>query len=96
MERKMKVWWIPQVPGKPFEVSVDTVQEGVRIMSLLADYDNFQYQNKIKPDYCNMGGIQVFDPEDDSDSADGSWVDWYDPETGEDNPDVYLEELNQS
>ena len=92
IKQNMKVWWIPQVPGTAFEVSVDTVQEGVRIMNLLADYDNFQYKHSIKPDYCNAGGIQVLDTNDLTDGPLGSWVDWDDPETGEDDPYVYVKE----
>lgn len=58
---EMRVWWIPQVPGKPFNVEISTVDEGVKLCKVLADYDLFQYVNKIKPDYSNMGGIEFFD-----------------------------------
>ena len=81
----MQVWWIPQVPGEPFTVDVSTVEDGIRIMDILADYDNFQFEQNIKPDYSNVGGIRVW-----SDDADGEgnagWNDWYDEETGEDDP----------
>jgi hypothetical protein len=85
MDKKLKVWWIPQVPGKPFEVFVSPVEEGVRIMDVLADYDKFQFENRITPDYCNVGGLMEYDEE-------GEWVDWCDDETGEDDPHAYLEE----
>lgn len=88
---KMQVWWIPQVPMKAFYVDITSVEEGVKIMDILAQYDLFQYENKIKPDYANMGGINVFDPDDDTDSPEGSWVSWYDEETGEDDPVEYIE-----
>lgn len=68
----LKVWWIPQVPGKPFEVSVSSVAEGAKLVKVLADYDLFQYKNKIKPDYCNAGGLVEFDGE--------YWSDWYSEE----------------
>lgn len=87
---KMRVWWIPQVPMKSFNVEVDSVEEGVKIMDVLADYDAFQFENNIKPDYCNTGGIQFFDTTDTEDGPDGSWVDWWDEETGEDDPRQYL------
>lgn len=83
METKLRVWWIPQVPMKPFYVDVATLEEGVKITDILADYDAFQFENNIKPDYCNVGGIQLLD-------TDGEWVDWYDEETGEDEPARYL------
>lgn len=46
---KLRVWHIPQVPMKPFIVEVASVEEGVRLMDALADYDAFQYDNNIKP-----------------------------------------------
>jgi hypothetical protein len=81
--QKLRVWWIPQVPGKPFYVDVSSVEEGVKIMDVLAGYDQFQLDNNIKPDYANAGGLSIFE--------DGEWVDWYDDETGEDDPRIFLE-----
>lgn len=89
--KKLRVWWIPQVPGKSFCVEVSSVEEGVKLMGTLAAYDIFQYENSIKPDYSNAGGLEVFDPEETTDDPNGSWVDWHDQETGEDDPQVYLE-----
>lgn len=90
---KLRVWWIPQITCKPFYVDVGSLEEGVKVMDMLAEYDLFQYDNNIKPDYCNAGGLQVFDPEDDTDGPNGSWCDWYDEETGEDDPREFLENL---
>lgn len=90
---RLRVWWIPQVPMKSFKVEVGTVLEGVKIMQVLADYDAFQFDNNIKPDYSNAGGLQMFDPSDDTDSPEGSWVDWYDEESGEDDPVAFVESL---
>jgi hypothetical protein len=36
----------------------------------LAAYDLFQLKNNIKPDYCNAGGVQIFDEEE------NDWVNW--------------------
>ena len=90
----LQVWWIPQVPGKPFEVPVQSVQEGVKIMDVLADYDQFQLDNNIKPDYANVGGIRVW-CEDDGEGEPG-WNDWFDEETGIDDPREWLELKNKS
>jgi hypothetical protein len=87
----LQVWWIPQVPGKSFEVPVDSLEMGVKIMNTLAFYDIFQYENKIKPDYCNAGGINVWSDDCDGERNEG-WNSWYDEETGEDDPERYLEE----
>lgn len=57
----LRVWWIPQVSGKPFLVPIETFKEGARIMDILANYDIFQFDNNIKPDYSNTGGIEAFD-----------------------------------
>ena len=73
MEQKLRVWWIPQVGtgSEAFYVPVQSVEEGKRVMDMLAAYDAYQLQNKIKPDYCNTGGLQIFDEEEDE------WCDWY-------------------
>lgn len=78
----LRVWHIPQIPGKPFHVGVDTPQEAQRVLQLLAHYDIFQFENKIKPDYCNAGGLEVYE-EDDGEGRPG-WCEWHDPETGDD------------
>jgi hypothetical protein len=65
----LKVWWIPQVPGKPFETPVATLVEGKLLIETLARYDEFQFKHKIKPDYSNAGGLMVFD-------EDHEWSDW--------------------
>ena len=71
---ELRVWWIPQVPMKAFEVKVKNLEQAKLILNTLADYDIFQYQNKIKGDYCNTGGLQCK-----IDMGYGlEWVDWYD------------------
>lgn len=78
----MKVWWMPQVPMKAFEVPVTSVEEAAKVLNLLADYDAFQFENRVKPDYCNSGGLIVLE--------DGEWVDWYDEATLEDDPREFV------
>ena len=46
----LRVWWIPQIPGKPFYVNVSSVGEGVKSMDVLAKYDAFRLEHNIKPD----------------------------------------------
>lgn len=84
----LQVWWIPQVPMKAFTVDVSTAEEGAKLLDVLADYDIFQFENHIKPDYSNVGGLQRW-CEDDGDGKPG-WEDWYDPETGDELAD-YVE-----
>ena len=67
---KLKVWWIPQVPGKPFEVFLDSLKTAKILLDCLAKYDDFQYKHNIKPDYCNAGGLMMLGEE-------GEWTDFY-------------------
>lgn len=82
-EGDLRVWHIPQVPGKPFHVPVSTPREGALILRVLADYDHFQLMNNIKPDYCNAQGLEVFE--------DGEWCKWMNEDC--DNIDVAAEAL---
>ena len=84
----LRVWWIPQVPMKSFYVEVATVAEGVKILDTLAAYDMFQYDNNIKPDYANAGGLDVWV----TDAGEGipDWEDWYDEGSCTDDPREYL------
>jgi hypothetical protein len=90
----MRVWWNPQVPGKAFRVPVASLEEGVKILIVLADYDIFQYKNRIKPDYSNAGGIEVL--VDVGPYELPEWCDWYDEESGEDDPIKFVKEKNES
>lgn len=75
-EGDLRVWWVPQLPMKAFYVPVESPQEATKLLETLARYDLFQYNNNVKPDYANAGGLEVFE--------DGEWQEWYHPETGED------------
>jgi hypothetical protein len=52
----------------PFHVTVDSIPEARKILDTLAAYDLFQWQKKVKPDYANTGGLEVFE--------DGEWIEW--------------------
>jgi hypothetical protein len=64
----LQVWWIPQLPMKAFRRRVSDLQQAKFLLGTLADYDLFQLENNIKPDYCNVGGLEVFDG--------AEWNDW--------------------
>ncbi len=68
VKQKLQVWWIPQVPTSPFNVPVDSVEMAIKILDTLAEYDKFQLDNNIKPDYSNAGGLNVWE--------DGEWLQW--------------------
>lgn len=72
----LRVWWVPQMPMASFNVDVPDLPTANILLETLANYDAFQFENNVKPDYCNAGGLIIFDGED--------WVDWWDDETGMD------------
>lgn len=72
MNKKLRVWWIPQLGvNEPFYIPVSSVEEGKKLLDILAVYDAYQLQNDVKPDFVNTGGLQIYNPE----VAD--WEDWY-------------------
>ena len=45
------------------------------LLRALADYDLFQFQNRIKPDYANAQGLEVY--------KGGEWCEWESPDGDE-------------
>ena len=68
---KLRVWHIPQVPMKAFHVEVETPEEAIKVLDILANYDLFQFENRVKPDYCNAQGLEEWD------KHKGDWCEWY-------------------
>lgn len=86
---KMRVYWMPQIGvDAVFYIPVGSVEEAKKFMEVLAAYDCFQYNHSIKPDYCNDGGLQMWDEEEQE------WVDWLyeDDECCYEDIDEYCEE----
>lgn len=75
-QTKWRIWWVPQVPMKAFEREVPDLATAEVLISTLANYDTFQFENNIKPDYCNAGGIQYSHPLIDE----GDWIELEDDE----------------
>lgn len=75
----LKVWYIPQVPMKPFEVEIphrdgDEEKElalAVILRDTIINFSIFEFENNVKPDYSDMDGISRWE-----DNGDG--FDWYD------------------
>lgn len=57
---------------KAFNVPVRNIREAMLLLTALGNYDIFQFENNIKPDYCNAGGLNVWE--------DGEWCEWSDDE----------------
>jgi len=68
MEGDLRIWWVPQFPCDQFYWPISNALEGKHVLDMLAMYDIFQFEHKIKPDYSNTGGLEVFE--------DGEWCDW--------------------
>lgn len=68
---KLRVWHIPQVPMKAFHVSVESPDEAIKILDVLAHYDLFQFENRVKPDYSSAQGLEEFNEETQE------WDEWY-------------------
>lgn len=67
---KLKVWWIPQVPGKRFEQEVPDALTGKILLIALGRYDLFLLKNRHRPDFSNAGGMIYFDVQE------NDWLDW--------------------
>lgn len=83
----LRVWWIPQLsrdtPLPQFQVPVASLVEAALLLETLAKYDLFQFENNVKPDYCNTGGLEVWceavNPDDDG----SRWITWLDEDGDE-------------
>gem|GEM_PF-671219 len=78
--QKLRIRWMPRGPVRPFYVDVKSIEEGVKIMEALADYDRFRLENGLKGGYANAGGLEIFE--------NGEWVNWTDPDRESDPPTV--------
>jgi hypothetical protein len=74
----LRIWWVPQVPMKAFRVNVPDIKTAKLMLDAFAQYDLFQLAHKVKPDFCNAGGLECF-----SQDGDNEWCEWYDEETGD-------------
>jgi hypothetical protein len=58
-EGALKVWYIPQVPMEAFEVIVpdNDLKTAKLLLNTIIDFSIFEFENKVKPDYSDAGGI---------------------------------------
>lgn len=75
---KFRVWHIPQVGMKQiFYVPVPDAETGKLVMNALAQYDLFQFENKVKPDYANAQGLECADDDDEDDWTEYNEEDYF-------------------
>lgn len=86
-EGQLRIYWIPQIPLKPGEAAftcfVNSAIEAKKILETLALYDIYQMEHKIKPDFSNVGGLEIY--------SEGEWIEWYD-EVGSDIDETVFDE----
>lgn len=87
---KLRVCHFPQIPCKPFTIEVEDLKQAKFLCDSLANYDLFQFENRIKPDYANMTTVEMWDEEIQE------WHLWSDEETGIDDINEYFEQLDES
>lgn len=85
MNKKLRVSHFPQIPCKPFNIEVKNMEEAKLLYDVLANYDLFQLENNIKPDYANMTVVEEYDEEYQD------WLSWVDEETGIDDIKEYFQ-----
>lgn len=68
--KKFKVWYIPQVPMQPFEVECETAEQAQDALDLITNFSIFEFENKVKPDYSDAGGVEKWD------ETDQEWFDY--------------------
>jgi len=85
--KKLRVLHFPQIQCDPFIIDVESLLEARLICNTLANYDLFQYEQNIKPDYANMTVVEEYDEEE------KEWTSWMDEETGIDDIEEYFDHL---
>lgn len=91
---QLQVWWIPQIPmDNPFTVDVKNIDEAKLLLDTLANYDLYQLENRIKPDFSNVGGLRVWDENSDGEGL-ADWVEWMDDDGND--IDQHFEALEES
>ncbi|UXE05024.1 hypothetical protein SEA_LTON_51 [Gordonia phage Lton] len=57
----LKIWYIHQVPGKPYEQTVPDIATGQAILDAVYQVALFGLEHRWWPDFANMGGISRFE-----------------------------------
>lgn len=82
----LKIWWVPRLAMRAFELEVSSLSEAKKVLNALDVCYLFQFNN-TKHCYCNIGGLFVFETK-------NGWVDWK-TDCGEEINDLSLCEIEQ-
>lgn len=74
-EGDLRVWYIPQLPSKPFIFPVPDIDTALIVSDAIVGLSIHEFENNIKPDYSDALGIERFE--------DGVWCEldeeeWHD------------------
>jgi hypothetical protein len=69
----LQIFYIPQIPMPAFTYPVPDRATGELLLDAIYELALFEFEHKVKPDYANVGGVQVF--EDNDNPGDPSWYD---------------------
>lgn len=61
--QKYRVWYVPQIPMEAFFYETDDLGTAQTVLDALAGFASFEYDNNLKPDYADAGGIELYDEE---------------------------------
>lgn len=79
------VWHNPQVGAvSSFFYPVPNLETAKLVINMLADYDLWQYENRIKGDYANATGLIVYEGALEGEEDHDGWFEWSDEHTGYD------------
>ena len=82
--KQYRIWWKTNISVYGvYRVPVKSVEHGVEILNILADYDLSLSKYDFMEDYTNSGGLEVL--------QDGDWIEWEDETTGISDPEEWLE-----
>lgn len=70
MKPQYRIWYIHQLGGPSYERPVHTPEEGFEVLETIYDLMVFLFDERVIPDYANMGGVEYLD-------EDGDWVDYH-------------------
>ena len=73
----LRVYYIPQIPMRGFEYDVPDLKSAVMVLDALSRFSLFEFENRVKPDYSDAGGVQRY--EDDGEGG----HDWFDVDDDE-------------
>lgn len=62
-----RAWYVPQMPMAAFEFPTATRAEATLVLDAITKFSMFEFENRVKPDYSDAGGVQEF--------VDGEWMD---------------------